>query len=172
MEGSFGPLDLRVHADGSATWRGLTLRCALGRAGLTLQKREGDGATPVGRFVMRELLYRPDRLAAPRTVLPARALDPDDGWCDDPADPRYNRPVTLPYRASAERLWRADHLYDLVVPLGYNDDPAIAGAGSAIFLHAARRDYGPTEGCVALALDDLLRVLAEADPTSAVVVGD
>ncbi len=172
MEGSIGPLDLRVRADRSATWRGLMLRCALGRAGLARQKREGDGATPMGRFVMRELFYRPDRLAAPRTVLPVRALDPDDGWCDDPADPRYNRRVTLPYRASAERLWRADHLYDLVVPLGYNDDPVIAGAGSAIFLHAARPDYRPTEGCVALALDDLLRVLAEAEPTSAVTVGD
>ena len=84
------------------------------------------------------------------------------GWCDDPADPFYNRPILTPYRASHEKLWREDHVYDLIVPLGYNDHPVIPGKGSAIFLHVARQDYAPTEGCVACALPDLLALLADA----------
>jgi L,D-peptidoglycan transpeptidase YkuD (ErfK/YbiS/YcfS/YnhG family) len=119
---------------------------------------------------MRALLYRPDRGAAPPSRLPARAIDRAEGWCDDPGDPAYNRPVALPHGARAEALWRADAIYDLVVPLGYNDDPPVPGAGSAIFLHLARPDYAPTEGCVALARADLLIVLAEADMGSRVVV--
>ena len=99
-------------------------------------------------------------MPAPRTQLLLRAIQQDDGWCDAPGDPNYNRLVKLPYRASAENMWREDHLYDLVVIIGFNDAPVIAGAGSAIFLHVARPDYGPTRGCIALALTDLLDVVA------------
>jgi L,D-peptidoglycan transpeptidase YkuD (ErfK/YbiS/YcfS/YnhG family) len=162
--------DLHVYADGVAVWKGRRLRCALGKGGVGEAKREGDGMTPAGTWPMRRLLYRPDRLPRPRTGLPATALTPGDGWCDDPADPRYNLPVTLPCGASAETLWREDGVYDLIVPLGYNDDPVIPGRGSAIFLHVARPGYEPTEGCVALACDDLLRLLAEADAGARVIV--
>ena len=157
-------MDLLVSADGLARWGDRQFRCALGPAGPRSDKREGDGATPVGRFAFRYVLYRPDRLAAPRTSLPLRPLWPEDGWCDDPADPQYNKPVTLPYAASHERLWREDHLYDIVVVLGYNDAPPVAGKGSAIFMHVARPGYAPTEGCVALALPDLKAVLARCGP--------
>lgn len=163
-------MDLLVEPAGWARWGAQRLRCAVGKGGVRAAKREGDGATPVGAFVMRQLLYRPDRGIAPITRLPMAPIASDDGWCDDPADVAYNRPVKLPYRARAERLWRDDRLYDLLVVLGYNDDPAIASAGSAIFLHIAAADYTPTEGCVALAPDDLRRVMAEADATSRVVV--
>lgn len=163
-------MDLLVYAGGMALWGAARLRCALGRAGISPQKREGDGATPQGAFAMRRLLYRADRLPRPATRLPLAAIARADGWCDDPADPLYNRPVRLPYRARAEALWREESVYDLIVPLGYNDDPVTPGAGSAIFLHVARATYAPTEGCVALAAADLLRVLAEADPASRVVV--
>lgn len=163
-------MDLLVFADGAARWGGWPMRCALGRGGVRGSKREGDGATPAGAWPMRRLLYRPDREGAPATRLPVCAIAAQDGWCDAPADPRYNRPVRLPYPATAERMWRADHLYDLVVPLGYNDDPPVAGRGSAIFLHLAHPDYAATEGCVALARSDLLLVLAEADAASRVVV--
>jgi L,D-peptidoglycan transpeptidase YkuD (ErfK/YbiS/YcfS/YnhG family) len=134
------------------------------------EKQEGDGATPAGDFVMRQVLYRPDRLAEPATRLPVQALEPDDGWCDAPDDPAYNRPVLLPYRASAETLWREDGIYDLIVVLGHNDDPVVPGRGSAIFLHLAREDFGPTAGCVALSCDDLLKILAEADLAASIVV--
>lgn len=166
-------MDLLVgHGDG--LWRArcgaLSWRCAVGRGGARRDKREGDGATPVGRWPLRRVLYRPDRLEAPACALPVDPLKPDDGWCDAPDDPRYNRPVTLPYPARHERLWREDALYDIVVVLGHNDDPPRAAAGSAVFLHLATPDYGPTEGCVALAREDLLTYLRLAEPTSAIEV--
>lgn len=163
-------MDLIVSGDGYARWSGRRFRCAIGPAGPRRDKREGDGATPVGRFVFRQVLYRPDRVPAPQTRLPVRALSPEDGWCDDPADPQYNRPVRLPYPARHERLWLEEAVYDVIVVIGHNDDPPVPGKGSAVFLHVARPDYGPTEGCVALALDDLLSVLAEAGPEDGVLV--
>ncbi len=158
-----------ARADGTFELDGRQVRCALGRGGVTAagDKREGDGATPLGTWPMRRVLYRPDRGGAPRTALPVEAIGPDDGWCDDPRDPAYNRPVRLPCGAGHERLWRLDGLYDLVCVLAHNDDPPVAGLGSAIFLHCARGDYGPTEGCVALARADLEAVLALAQPGSA-----
>lgn len=143
---------------------GLSLPCALGRGGMVQDKQEGDGGTPLGDWPLRRLHYRADRGAAPLTALPSRAIERLDGWCDDPADPSYNRLVRLPYTARHETMWREDGLYDLVVELGYNDDPVVPGKGSAIFLHIARPDYAPTEGCVALAEPDLRRLLARCGP--------
>ena len=102
--------------------------------------------------------------------MPLSGIAQDDGWCDAPGDPAYNRPVKLPYSASAERLWREDHLYDIIVVLGFNDDPVVAGKGSAIFLHLAKADYAPTAGCVALALDDMLAALAQLKPGDCIAI--
>ena len=135
-------------------------RCALGRSGLLADKREGDGGTPIGRFPFRRLLYRADRVPHIETRLPARHMEPVDGWCDDPADAAYNKPVRLPYPGHHERMWLDDHLYDLVVVIGHNDDPVVPGAGSAVFLHLARADWGPTQGCIAFAREDLLAILS------------
>lgn len=165
--------DILTTSDGWLRHGCLNFRCALGRTGCKPEadKREGDGATPLGRYALRQVLYRPDRLGtAPATKLPCRPLQPDDGWCDDPADPAYNRWVRLPYAASHEKLWRDDHVYDVIVALGHNDDPPIPGLGSAIFLHVARPDYARTEGCVAVALPDLLRLLAALRPNDALQI--
>lgn len=151
---------------GTLIFDGRAYACALGRAGINAEKHEGDGATPVGRFPLRWIFYRADRMAAPKTVLPARAIAPADGWCDAPDDANYNKPVTLPYPASTEAMWRDDGLYDVVVVVGHNDAPVVRGAGSAIFLHVAPRDFGPTAGCVALARDDLLELLSKIDSTT------
>lgn len=157
-------MNLTIHSDLRATWNGHITRCAVGRSGFSTNKREGDGATPVGDFPVRSVFYRADRIARPHTQLPCRPLAAADGWCDDPSDPLYNRHVTLPYAASHEKLMRDDALYDLMVELGYNDDPVSAGRGSAIFLHVAAPDFAPTEGCVAMALGDLQAVVAGFQP--------
>jgi L,D-peptidoglycan transpeptidase YkuD (ErfK/YbiS/YcfS/YnhG family) len=151
--------------------RGLALPCALGRTGIARDKREGDGASPAGTFGLRHAFYRPDRLARPSCGLPLRALHPDDGWCDDSASPLYNRPVRHPFAASAERLWRADGLYDLIVVIGCNDAPVRRGRGSAIFLHCAAPGLAPTAGCVALARADLLRLMPRLGPKTLLAIG-
>lgn len=159
-------------SDGRLELPGRAAPCALGRGGVieAEAKREGDGKTPLGRWPLRRVLYRPDRGSAPQTALPVAALAPDDGWCDAPGDLAYNQPVRLPYPASAERMWRDDGLYDLVCVLGHNDDPPVAGLGSAIFLHLARQDFAPTEGCVALNRPDLVALLALAAPGDALEI--
>lgn len=152
---------------------GRVVRCALGKAGViaAADKREGDGKSPAGVWALRRVLYRPDVYPnGPRTALPIQVMAPDDGWCDAPGDPAYNRPVRLPYPASAERMWRDDHVYDLVGVLAHNDDPPVPGMGSAIFLHLAREGYPGTEGCVALARADLEALLAAARPGDAVEI--
>jgi L,D-peptidoglycan transpeptidase YkuD (ErfK/YbiS/YcfS/YnhG family) len=149
-----------VHPDGRLVLRGLVFRAALGRGGVRRDKQEGDGATPAGALPLRRVLYRADRLRPPDCAVPVEPIAPSDGWCDDPSHPDYNRLVRLPHDGRYEELWRQDGLYDVVGVLGWNDAPVQRGRGSAIFLHVARPDYGPTEGCVALALQDLRSVLA------------
>ena len=149
---------------------GKTFACVIGRTGARADKREGDGATPIGRFAIRRVLYRADRGPKPVTTLPISSITVDDGWCDAPADAAYNRPVKLPYPASAETMTRDDRLYDVVVVLGHNDDPVVPDAGSAIFLHITPADGGPTAGCIALAPDDLRAVLTLVDSNSALIV--
>ena len=138
--------------------------CALGRAGRGPKAAEGDGITPVGRWPVRHVFFRPDRLRRPQTRLAVSPLSPGDGWCDAAGDANYNRLVPLPYPASHEKLWRIDGLYDLVAVLGYNDTPRSRGRGSAIFLHLAHSDYRPTEGCVAVSRQHMLLLLARLGP--------
>ncbi|MEQ9169876.1 MAG: L,D-transpeptidase family protein [Rhodospirillales bacterium] len=155
---------------GRVTWGRNHAPCALGRAGIALIKREGDGATPMGRFALRRLFYRADRRTRPETALPTSPITPNLGWCDDPTSPAYNRLVRLPCPWRHEVLARADGVYDLVVVLGHNDAPPEPGAGSAIFLHLATPDLAPTEGCVALADADLADLLRAARPGDVMTV--
>ncbi|MBL6927919.1 MAG: L,D-transpeptidase family protein [Rhodospirillales bacterium] len=157
-------MEIQVHPDGLIEWGTRRVRCALGRSGVTLNKREGDGATPAGRFALREVMYRADRLEPLPPPLPCRTIAPDMGWSDDPAHLEYNKLVFLPHAGGHEKLWREDALYDIVVVLGYNDRPPKPNLGSAIFMHVAKADFSPTEGCVALAKADLLTLLAECEP--------
>jgi L,D-peptidoglycan transpeptidase YkuD (ErfK/YbiS/YcfS/YnhG family) len=143
---------------------------ALGRGGVTALKREGDGATPLGRFPVRAVLYRADRVKRPRTLLPLRAIRSDDAWCEDPADRGYNRLVKASSRPGIDRLHRHDHLYDVILVLGFNDRPRVRGRGSAIFVHLARHGYAPTAGCVGLSRHDLFALLPELRPGASIVV--
>lgn len=168
-------MDIFVDSRGVLAWTdpdGVSRQahCALGRGGIAEKAGEGDGVTPIGRFPLRSVMVRTDRVALPETLLPVLKISENDGWCDDPASPDYNKRIGLPHAAGHEKLWRDDALYDVIVEVGYNDDPVEAGRGSAIFVHVARADFGPTEGCVALALDDLLELLKACDAETRLVI--
>ena len=162
-------IDLSYRA-GRLSWPGGAAPAACGRGGVHADKREGDGASPAGTFALLAGYYRPDRIAPPLAALAMTALKPNDAWVDDPLDPRYNRLVSLPYPAHHEEMWRADGLYDLVVPIGYNTDPPLPGRGSAIFLHVARPDFAATEGCIAVAREVLAGLLALLGPGSTITI--
>ena len=147
------------------------LPVALGRGGIKANKREGDGGTPRGTFRLKRLWWRADRHARPPTLLPARRIRADDGWCEDPRDRHYNRPVKLAPASQADRLKRADHLYDFIIELDHNTRPRIAGRGSAVFVHAAREGFAPTAGCVALKLPALRLLLARLGPRTRIAIG-
>jgi L,D-peptidoglycan transpeptidase YkuD (ErfK/YbiS/YcfS/YnhG family) len=154
-------------ADSALGWASLgpkRWRCVLGAGGVREDKVEGDAATPAGEFPLRRIYYRNDRLVLPKVRLPARPIGEHDGWCDDPHSPAYNRLVRIPNDSSHEKMWREDGLYDLLVVVGYNDDPPEGEWGSAIFLHMAREDMSPTRGCVAFARADLLELVTLLDP--------
>ena len=170
-----------IYAAGRLSWPGGAAPAVCGRAGVTADKREGDGASPAGTFPLLRAYYRADRLAPPPTGLLLAALRPTDGWVDDPADRRYNQLVRLPYPAHHEAMWRADGLYDLLVVIGYNTHPPVPARGSAIFLHVARPSperparagrpgIAPTEGCIAVAVDTLARVLGLLGPGSTITI--
>ncbi|AKM78334.1 MAG: hypothetical protein UY31_C0031G0008 [Candidatus Wolfebacteria bacterium GW2011_GWE1_48_7] len=163
--------DIIVDPSGIILFANGQYRCAIGKGGYTHDKEEGDGATPFGRFLLREVYFRADRVARPETQLPVFSLCPDDGWCDDISHPQYNTKISLAFDGGHEHLWKDDHIYDVIVVIGYNDDPIIVGKGSAIFMHIARPDYSPTEGCVALVQQDLLSVLRDCVPGTAIRIG-
>jgi L,D-peptidoglycan transpeptidase YkuD (ErfK/YbiS/YcfS/YnhG family) len=157
---------------GTITGFGETLPAVFGKGGSkpAADKREGDGASPLGVWPVLAALLRPDRVAAPATQLPWRWLRPDDGWSDGAGDPAYNRPVRLPHGFSAEKLWRDDHVYDVIIVLGHNDSPPVSPLGSAIFWHLTQPDRRPTEGCVAIERADMLRWLALLGPGDTVEI--
>ena len=163
-------MKLIVYPSGLLVFENRAFQCALGRRGIAISKSEGDGATPAGEFNLRKIFYRQDRVECPKSGLPITATRPADRWSDDPSDPDYNRLVQIPHAFRHETLWREDSLYDVLVPLGFNDNPPIPGVGSAIFLHIAADQFAPTEGCIALAQSDLLAILESCDHKTALVI--
>jgi len=146
------------------------IKVAIGRGGIKGNKHEGDGATPTGRYRLVRLWFRPDRVPRPRTLLPARPITAADGWCEDPADRRYNRPVRLRPDDPGDRLARGDGLYDLIIELDHNQRPRVAGRGSAVFIHVARPGMTPTAGCVAMPAPTLRRLLAQLGPATTITI--
>ncbi len=140
----------------------LKLDCALGRSGVIAveNKTEGDGATPLGRYPVRRVFYRPDKITPPICHLPLDPITPAMGWCDAADHPSYNQLIEKPFGPSHELLWRGDDLYDLILVIGHNDDPPIVGKGSAIFLHVTRGAYEPTEGCASFKIKDFKKLIS------------
>ena len=163
---------IRVRRSSLGSTRGILLAesqaipVVLGRTGIRANKFEGDGATPRGRFRLVRLWWRADRRPRPATLLPIRRITPDLAWCEDTGDRRYNRPIRRSANEPGDRLWREDHLYDLVIEIDHNTRPRVAGRGSAVFVHLARPNRAPTAGCVALNAPELRRLLRALGPST------
>ena len=148
----------------------LAFPVALGRGGILANKREGDGATPRGTFRPLRLWWRTDRNPRPATRLPVRRVAPDDAWCEDPADRRYNRPIKMAPGQPGDRLRRDDHLYDFIIEIDHNARPRVSRRGSAVFIHLARPGLGPTAGCVAMPKARMLRLLEKIDKDTRILI--
>jgi L,D-peptidoglycan transpeptidase YkuD (ErfK/YbiS/YcfS/YnhG family) len=168
---------IRVHRAagdprrGWLTADGWTVPVALGRGGILANKREGDGGTPKGTYHPLQLWWRADRHPRPRTYLPVRPIRPEDAWCEDPRDRRYNQPIRLVRDQPGDRLTREDHLYDFIVEIDHNAGPRVAGRGSAVFLHLARPNFSPTAGCVSMTKSSMLRLLRRMGPQTKITIG-
>ena len=164
---------IKVNSKGALFFDGKEYKCVIGKNGVSVDKKEGDGATPIGCFPIRRVFYRADKVEKPVSPFETIVLTRDDGWCDGINDLKYNQLIKLPYPASHENLWREeDDLYDIIVDLGYNDNPPVPGKGSAIFMHIARSTFTPTAGCIALSLSDLMEILKNCDLDTLVCVED
>ena len=163
-------MELHVDDSGFVVLDEYRWPCALGREGIGPKTTEGDGLTPLGSHQLGRVFWRKDRLSSIQTTLPCLPITKSMGWCDDPDQDAYNTLIELPHAGSFEELWREDHVYDVIVELLYNTKPIINGQGSAIFMHIARPDYRPTEGCIALKQSDLLSLLQMVNKGSRLIV--
>ena len=153
----------KAKSMGTLFFKDLVIKCTLGRNGIKKNKIEGDGATPAGIFQLREIFYRQDKITLPSSNLKTSIIEKNYGWCDEPGDANYNSKVILPYHCSTENLWRKDDRYDIVIVLGYNDEPVVSGMGSAIFIHITDSYNRPTEGCIAVKKVDLINIINKCD---------
>ena len=161
---------IKVIAPDKLIYKNQTYKCSIGLSGVSDSKKENDGTTPAGKYKIRSVLYRADKVTRPVTLLDAEPIKTNDVWCDNPQKREYNRKVKYSNDFTTEKLWREDNLYDLIVVIGYNDDPVIAGKGSAIFMHVAKPDYETTRGCIALKLADLYQILKTLKPLDTIFI--
>ncbi len=167
--------EIIVYADGWLKYLSEVYRCSLGAGGLIdkTDKREGDNKTPIGEYPLRRVFWRENKLSsAPKTNLELNKITQNMGWCDDVNSDDYNRLITLPTDFSHEKLHRNDDVYDIIIELGHNDNPIVKNLGSAVFMHIARENYKPTEGCVALAKHDLLDLLEKISDNTMIKILD
>jgi len=135
------------------------LKCSIGKSGIRSQKKEGDFATPKGEFKLGLLYYRKDRIKLPKCKIIKKIIKKNTGWCDDSKSRKYNKEISFPFKYRAEKLYRKDKIYDLLIVIKYNYKPTVKKKGSAIFLHLADKKYKPTKGCVAIAKKDFMKIL-------------
>ena len=140
-------------------YRGYKLKCSIGKLGLSSKKNEGDLTTPKGLFKIGCLYYREDRIKSINSKIRKKVIKKHMGWCDDPKSKSYNKEVKLPFDFKAEKLFRKDNIYDLLINIKYNQNPTRKEKGSAIFLHIANSKYLPTRGCVAILKKDFLKII-------------
>ena len=147
-----------------------SFRCSIGLGGLTENKYEGDKCTPTGKFKFEKIYYRADKLGKMDFLISSAVISKEDGWCDDPNHKYYNKFIQFPFEGRAEKLYRADDLYDIVCVLNYNITPIISGKGSAIFLHVCKDDFGKTEGCIAVKKEVLINISKKITANSSILI--
>ena len=152
-----------INKSGLIKYKNFKFRCAFGKAGIGEKKREGDNITPTGTFKMVKIYYRSDRIKKISSKFRAIKIKKNMGWCDDPNSKNYNQLINLPSRYGHEKIFKKNNIYDIIVVLNYNMKPVIKNKGSAIFIHVAKKNYQPTQGCVALKKNDLLKILSKVD---------
>ena len=135
-------------------------KCTLGKAGTTLNKIEGDNKTPLGVFHLRQVMFRQDRISRPKTFLPTKTIKPKDIWCDQSSSREYNKLCSMKYDHSSECLWRKDSQYNILIVIGYNDQPVEKFKGSAIFIHLCKKHWSKTKGCIAIKKKDMFKLLS------------
>ena len=161
---------IRIRKDGHLIFRKLKIKCAIGKLGIKYKKKEGDKATPKGKFTLGKLYYRPDRIKISKTSLKKRIIRKNMGWCNDVKSKFYNKEIILNSKIKAEKLYRKDHKYNLLAVINYNVNPTIPGKGSAIFLHLTR-NFKPTVGCVAKKINDFLKILKVINNNTKILIG-
>ncbi|MDA9684349.1 L,D-transpeptidase family protein [Candidatus Pelagibacter bacterium] len=154
------------------TYNKYKVKCALGKRGIGTKKKEGDKITPKGRYNIKFLLYRKDRIKKIKTKLKKIIIKKNLGWCDDPSSKNYNKLIYLPTENSHEKLYKSDNSYDIVLVLNYNMSPVKNGKGSAIFIHVAKRNYKKTLGCIAINKIALLKIISEIKKNTIVEILD
>ena len=150
-----------INKFGLIKYKNFKFRCALGKAGMGEKKREGDNVTPTGTFKIVKIYYRSDRIKKISSKFRAIEITKNMGWCDDPNSKNYNQLINLPSKYNHEKLFKKTNIYDLIIVLNYNMKPVIKNKGSAIFIHIAKNNYQPTQGCIALKKNDLLKLLSK-----------
>ena len=146
-------------------------KCAIGKRGIGLKKKEGDLITPKGKYKIKYLLYRKDRVKI-QSKIRKITIKKNMGWCDDPDSKQYNKLIRLPSAYKYEKLYKKENIYDIILVLNYNMNPIIKNKGSAIFIHVARKNYKKTEGCVAIGKLHLLKIAKYLKKNSTVLIED
>jgi len=134
-------------------------KCAVGKRGISIKKKEGDFITPKGTFKIREIFYRKDRVHNLITRIKKTVIRKNMGWCDDPKSKKYNKLIYFPFKHSAEKLYRRENIYDIILVLNFNMNPVKKNKGSAIFIHVAKKNFQPTQGCIVLNKNELINLL-------------
>ena len=150
-----------IKKTGYLQYKNLKFRCALGKAGIKKKEKEGDNVTPKGIFKITSMYYRPDRIKNITTAVKKIKIKKNIGWCDDPDSHFYNQQISLPNKFGHEKLYRNDHIYDLILVINYNTNPIIKNKGSAIFIHIAKKNYKKTKGCIALKRANLIQLVSQ-----------
>ena len=152
------------------SFRDYNAKCAVGKRGISIKKREGDLRTPKGSFALEYVLYRKDRTKNIQTSIKKKIIKKNMGWCNDPKSKQYNKLIYFPFKFSAEKLYRKDHCYDIIIVISYNRLNILKNKGSAIFLHLAKKNFTSTEGCVAVNKKTMLKLLRFINTRSRILI--